>query len=71
MSRGAAKNAAERAALFPDVPITGKLADGGTFSGTLTATKLSLDEATHQLTMTGVGGAMWVAPQQGFQLSSV
>lgn len=54
MSKGAAKHAAERAALLTDIPVTGKLADGGTFTGTLTATKISVDEVTRQLTMTGV-----------------
>ena len=64
-SRGAAKNAAERAALLTNVPITGTLADGGTFSGTLTATKISMDQATRQLTLTGVvnGTAMTAAGQ--------
>ena len=65
MSRGKDKHAAERAALLTNVPITGKLADGGTFTGTITATKLSVDQATQQLTMTGVvnGTAMTAAGQ--------
>ena len=54
MSKGKAKHAAERAALLTDVPITGKLADGGTFTGTFTATKITVDEVTRQLTLTGV-----------------
>lgn len=62
LSRGSAKNAEKRAALLTNVPVTGTLADGGTFSGTLTATKISVDEVTRQLTMTGVvnGTAMKV-----------
>lgn len=51
---GAARNANERAALLTNVPVTGTLAGGGTFSGTFTATKITIDEATRQLSLTGV-----------------
>jgi hypothetical protein len=51
---GAARNADKRAELLTDMPVTGTLASGGTFSGTLTATKITIDEATRQLTLTGV-----------------
>jgi hypothetical protein len=52
--RGAATAAAERAALLTNIPVTGVLANGGSFTGTLTATKITVDEATRQLTMTAV-----------------
>ena len=52
--QGAAAAAGERAALMTNVPVSGTLADGGSFSGTLTASKISIDETTRQLTMTGV-----------------
>jgi len=52
--QGAAAAAAERAALLTNVPVSGALASGGSFSGTLTATKITVDETTRQLTMTGV-----------------
>jgi len=51
---GLGKKAAERAALLTDIPITGTLADGGTFTGTITATKLSVDPLTRELSMTGI-----------------
>ena len=51
---GHGKKAAERAALLTDIPITGTLADGGTFTGTITATKLAVDPLTQQLSMTGI-----------------
>lgn len=51
---GAARNADKRAELLTNVPVTGALEGGGTFSGTLTATKITMDEATRQLTLTGV-----------------
>src|SRR5689334_1854593 len=54
MSRGAERNAAQRAALLTNVPVTGTLADGGSFTGTLTAKKLSVDPVTRQLTLDGV-----------------
>ena len=56
MSRGqgAATAAAERAALLTNVPVSGTLASGGSFSGTLTATKITIDQTTRQLTMTGI-----------------
>jgi hypothetical protein len=44
----------DRAALLTNVPITGALSDGGTFVGTFTAKRLSYDEATKTLSMTGV-----------------
>ena len=52
--KGAGANAAQRAELLTNVPVTGTLADGGTFSGTITATKIAMDPITRQLTMTGV-----------------
>ncbi len=51
---GAARNAEKRAALLTDVPVAGTLVGGGTFTGTLTATKITIDQATRQLTLTGV-----------------
>jgi len=51
---GHGKKAAERAALLTDIPVAGTLADGGTFTGTITATKLAVDPLTQQLSMTGV-----------------
>lgn len=52
--RGPSGPAGERAALLTNIPVAGTLEGGGTFSGTLTATKITMDEATRQLTMTGV-----------------
>lgn len=43
-----------RAALLTDVPVSGILSDGGSFTGTFTATQFTLDEATRQLSVTGV-----------------
>lgn len=51
---GAARNADQRAALLTNIPVAGTLVGGGTFTGTLTATKITMDEATRQLTLTGV-----------------
>ena len=51
---GAARNADQRAALLTNVPVAGTLLGGGTFTGTMTATKITVDEATRQLTLTGV-----------------
>ena len=51
---GASRNAQQRAALLTNVPVAGTLLGGGTFTGTLTATKITIDEATRQLTLTGV-----------------
>ena len=51
---GAARNADKRAELLTNVPVAGTLVGGGTFTGTLTATKITIDEATRQLTLTGV-----------------
>ena len=51
---GAARNADQRAALLTNVPVAGTLVGGGTFTGTMTATKITMDEATRQLTLTGV-----------------
>jgi hypothetical protein len=42
-----------RAALLTDVPVTGALSDGGTFTGTLTVTHIAVDQATKVLTVTG------------------
>ena len=39
---GAARNADKRAELLTNVPVTGALEGGGTFSGTLTATKITM-----------------------------
>ena len=44
----------ERAALLTDVPVTGTLADGGTFTGTMTATHIAMDPVTRAFTLTGV-----------------
>jgi hypothetical protein len=52
--RGPSGPAAQRAALLTNVPVTGTLIGGGTFRGTITATKITIDEATRQLTMSGV-----------------
>jgi hypothetical protein len=52
--RGPSGPAAERAALLTNIPVSGALEGGGTFTGTLTATKIIVDQATRQLTMTGV-----------------
>ena len=51
---GAARNADQRAALLTNVPVAGTLVGGGTFSGAMTATKITIDQATRQLTLTGV-----------------
>ena len=42
-----------RAALLTNVPVTGVLSDGGTFTGTLTAQKITYDETAKTLVMTG------------------
>lgn len=52
--KGAGAVAAQRAELLTNVPVAGTLADGGTFTGTITATKIAIDPITRQLTMTGV-----------------
>jgi hypothetical protein len=54
LKRSHPTKAAERAALLTNVPVTGALSDGGSFAGTFTARRLSIDEATRQLSMTGV-----------------
>ena len=54
LKRSHPTKAAERAALLTNVPVTGVLSDGGTFAGTFTARRLSIDEATRQLSMTGL-----------------
>ena len=54
LKRSHPTKAAERAALLTDVPVSGVLSDGGTFAGTFTARRLSIDEATRQLSMTGI-----------------
>jgi hypothetical protein len=51
---GAARNADKRAELLTNVPVAGTLVGGGTFTGTITATKITIDQATRQLTLTGV-----------------
>ena len=51
---GAARNADKRAELLTNVPVAGTLAGGGTFTGTITATKITIDQATRQLTLSGV-----------------
>jgi len=51
---GATRNADQRAALLTNVPVAGTLVGGGTFTGTMTATKITMDQATRQLTLTGV-----------------
>lgn len=51
---GAARNADQRAALLTNVPVAGTLVGGGTFTGTMTATKITMDQATRQLALTGV-----------------
>ena len=47
------KQAKSRAALLTDVPVAGKLSDGGSFVGTLTARHLDIDPVTRALSMTG------------------
>ena len=42
-----------RAALLTDIPVTGKLSDGGSFAGTLTARHIDIDRDTRALSMTG------------------
>jgi hypothetical protein len=54
LKRDKPKKDKNRAALLTDVPVAGTLAGGGTFTGTFTATKLSVDPVTRQLTMSGV-----------------
>jgi len=54
MSRGPGGPASQRAALLTDVPVTGTVVGGGSFTGTITATKLTIDEVTRQLSMTAV-----------------
>src|SRR5215207_4325898 len=44
----------EKPAAFKNVKVSGALADGGTFVGKLTATSISMDEATRQLFLSGV-----------------
>ena len=51
---GAKRNADQRAALLTNVPVAGTLVGGGSFTGTMTATKITIDQATRQLTLTGV-----------------
>ena len=51
---GAKRNADQRAALLTNVPVAGTLVGGGSFTGTMTATKITIDKATRQLTLTGV-----------------
>ena len=51
---GAPTVAGERAALLTNVPVSGTLAGGGSFTGTLTATKITIDPTTRQLTLTGI-----------------
>ena len=53
-ARGPSGPASQRAMLLTDVPVSGTLVGGGTFSGTLTATKITMDNTTRQLTMSGV-----------------
>lgn len=43
-----------RAALLTGVPVSGVLGDGGTFTGTFTARKLTYDETAKTLAMSGV-----------------
>ena len=54
LKRSHPTKAAERAALLTNVPVSGALSDGGSFVGTFTARRLSIDEATRQLSMTGL-----------------
>ena len=58
-----AKKDKDRAALLTNVPVSGVLSDGGTFTGTFTAQHLAVDEATRALTITGrlVGTAVTAA----------
>ena len=51
---GATRNANTRAELLTNVPVAGTVVGGGTFTGTITATKITVDAATRQLTLTGV-----------------
>jgi hypothetical protein len=51
---GAERNADRRAELLTNVPVTGTLGGGGSFTGTITATKISMDPVTRQLTMSGI-----------------
>ena len=44
----------QRAALLTNVPVAGTVVGGGTFTGTMTATKITIDQVTRQLTMEGV-----------------
>ena len=54
LKRAHPNKAAERAKLLTDVPVSGVLSDGGSFVGTFTARRLSIDEATRQLGITGI-----------------
>ena len=54
LKRDKEKKDKNRAALLTDVPVAGSIVGGGTFTGTFTATHLSFDPVTHQLTMQGV-----------------
>lgn len=44
----------ERAALLTNVPVSGTLSDGGSFVGTFTAQRFTIDEATRVLSITGL-----------------
>ena len=44
----------QRAALLTNVPVGGTVVGGGTFTGTMTAKKITIDPVTRQLTMEGV-----------------
>jgi len=54
LKRDHEKKDKNRAALLTDVPVAGSIVGGGTFTGMFTATHLSFDPVTHQLTMQGV-----------------
>jgi len=63
---------AERTALLTDIPVTGALSDGGTFTGTLSVTHLAVDQATKALTVTGtLNGAATNAAGVVTQLTNV
>ena len=44
----------QRAALLTNVPVSGVIEGGGTFTGTFTATHIAMDPATRQLTLSGI-----------------